>query len=115
MPGIVGELLGAVSVVGADLVVVVVVVVVVLGGSSVAVPITQYDLLLSRLGQVIPGFSCWRLLTGSPQLLAKLEHVAPASAAVEKSHLTTRRVRAAPIAGTAPTARRAVKCIVLGQ
>lgn len=33
---------------------------VVLDGSSstVPVPITQYDLLVSRLGQVIPGFSC---------------------------------------------------------
>ena len=53
MPGIVGELLGAVSVVVGDWVVVVVlaaVVDVVLEGSSVGVPITQYDLLVSRFG-----------------------------------------------------------------
>jgi hypothetical protein len=64
--GIVGKLVGAVSVVVEALVVTVVVVDVVLEGSSVAVPITQYDLLASRLGQVIPGLSCFRLSTESP-------------------------------------------------
>lgn len=60
--------LGAVTVVVVDLVVVVVFVVVevVLEGSSVAVPITQHDLLTSRSGQVITGFSCFRLSTDSP-------------------------------------------------
>lgn len=64
----VGMSLGAVTVVVVDLMVVVVFVVVevVLEGSSVAVPITQYDLLASRSGQVIPGFSCLRLPTDSP-------------------------------------------------
>jgi hypothetical protein len=64
--GIVGKLVGAVSMVVEALVVTVVVVDVVLEGSSVAVPITQYDLLVSRLGQVIPGLSCFRLSTESP-------------------------------------------------
>jgi hypothetical protein len=52
MPSIVGELLGAVSVVVGDWVMVVLaaVVDVVLEGSSVGVPITQYDLLVSRFG-----------------------------------------------------------------
>jgi hypothetical protein len=109
----VGELLGADSVV-VGLVAVVVVLVDGVLGSSVTVPTTQYDLLVSRLGQVIPGFSFWRSLTESPQLLEKLEHVAPASAVVEKSQVTARGARAAPIAGTTPTARRAVRCIALG-
>jgi hypothetical protein len=79
---------------------------VVLDGSSLTVPITQYDLLLSRVGQVIPGFSCWRFSTESPQELAKLEHVAPASAVVAKSQLTARWLRTAAIAGDAPRAKR---------
>jgi hypothetical protein len=86
---------------------------VVLEGSSVAVTITQYDLLVSRFGQVIPGFSCWRVLTESAQLLAKLVYVAPASAVVEKSQSTARRVRTAAMAGTTPTTRRVVRCIIL--
>lgn len=111
-------MLGAVTVVVVDLLVVVGFVVVevevVLDRSSVAVPITQYDLLASRSGQEIPGFSCLRLSTDSPQLLAKLEHVSPASAVVEKSQSTARGVRAAVVAGIAPAARVAVRRIVLG-
>jgi hypothetical protein len=62
----------------------------------------------------MPGFSFCKSVTDSPQLLEKLAHVAPASAVVAKSQLTARGARAAPIAGTAPTARRAVRCIVRG-
>jgi hypothetical protein len=104
----VGELLGAVLVVVVDVVVAVSVVLVVVG-SPVMVPITQYDWLVSRLGQLIPGFSCWRVSTDSPQLLAKLEQVAPASAVVEKSQSTARRDRAAAIPGTMPAMRMYVK------
>jgi hypothetical protein len=111
VPGMVGELLGADSVV-VGLVAVVVVLMDGVLGSSVAVPITQYDLLVSRLGQAILGFSFCRSLIGSPHALAKLEHVAPASAVVEKSKLTARGTRAAPIAGTIPMARIAMRCIV---
>jgi hypothetical protein len=50
---------------------------VVVGGSSLTVPITQYKLLVSRLGQLIPGFNFLRSSTDSPQLLEKLSHVAP--------------------------------------
>lgn len=69
MPGIVGELVGTSAVVVVmvlgvgteDLDVVVediVVVDMVLDASSLTVPMTQYDLVVSRSGQVIPGFSC---------------------------------------------------------
>lgn len=79
---------------------------VVLDGSSLTVPITQYDLLLSRVGQVIPGFSCWRFSTESPYELAKLEYVAPVSAVIAKSQLTAQWLRTAAIAGAAPRAKR---------
>lgn len=87
---------------------------VVLDGSSstVPVPTTQYDLLVSRLGQVIPGFSCWSFSTDSPQEAAKLEHVAPASAVVAKSQLTARSLRTAAIAEAVPRTNRWVKRIV---
>jgi hypothetical protein len=112
MPGIVGSLVAQGSVV-VGAVVVDVVVVVVGSGSPVTVPITQYNWLVSRLGQIIPGLSCCKSLTESPQLLAKLEHVAPESAVVEKSHETARRFRATAMAGIAPIVRRAVKYIIL--
>jgi hypothetical protein len=112
----VGLLLGSVTVVVVDSLVMVdfvVVVEVVQDGSSVTVPITQYDLLTSRSGQEIPGFSYFRLSTDSPQLLAKLEHVSTASALMQKSQLTAWGVRAAAVAGIAPVARIAVRRIVL--
>lgn len=74
-----------------------------------AVPITQYNLLVSRPGKVMLGSSCVRASTESPQLLAKLEHVAPTSAVVEKSHSTARGERAAAIAGTSPMVGRCVR------
>jgi hypothetical protein len=113
----VGLLLGSVTVVVVDLLLVVVFVVVVevvQDGSSVTVPITRYDLMASRSGQEIPGFSYFRLSTDNPQLLAKLEHVSSASAVVEKSQLTARGFRAAAVAGIAPVVRIAVRRIVLG-
>lgn len=69
MPGIVGELVGTSAVVvlmvlgvgTEDLDVVVegiVVVDMVLGASSLTVPMTHYDLVVSGSGQVIPGFRC---------------------------------------------------------
>lgn len=123
IPGIVGSLLAAgwvvvvFEVVVFEVVVVVVVVVfdvvdVVLVGSSVAVPIIQYDFVVSRPGQVMPGFNFFRSATESPQLLAKLAHVAPLSGAVEKSHSTARGFRTAAIAGAIPKARRTFKCIL---
>jgi hypothetical protein len=65
-----------------DLVVVVVVVVVDVG-SPVTLPSTQYSLLVSRLGQVIPGFSWVSSSTESPQLLARLWQVSPLLTDVE--------------------------------
>jgi hypothetical protein len=108
MPGITGVLgaggavvvvVGAVVVlvvvgvvVGVGCGVVVVVLGVVVGGSSVTVPITQYSWLALRVpGQVVPGFSSWKSATDSPQLLAKLSHVAPGSGGVAKSQTTPRR------------------------
>jgi uncharacterized membrane protein YqhA len=64
---------------------------VVVGGSSLMVPMTQYELFVSRLGQLIPGFNILRSSTATPQLLEKLSHVAPLSAEVEKSQSTPRR------------------------
>jgi hypothetical protein len=64
-----------------DLVVEVVVVVDV--GSPVTLPSTQYSLLVSRLGQVIPGFSWVSSSTESPQLLARLWQVSPLLTDVE--------------------------------
>lgn len=109
-PGIVGELLGAaaVVVVEEDVVVVEVLevvdvmeavlwdVVVVGSGSLVTVPITQYDLLVSSAGQVIPGFNFWRSSTESPQLLAKVAQVSLLPGAVEKAQSTARRERTDP-------------------
>jgi hypothetical protein len=45
-------------------------------GSSVTVPMTQYSLLKSRLGQLIPGFNCLSSSIDIPQLAAKLSQVA---------------------------------------
>lgn len=50
---------------------------VVVGRSSVLVPITQYSLLVSRPGQVTPGFHFMKSVTDAPQLAAKLSQVAP--------------------------------------
>ena len=56
---------------------------VVTGTSSVASPTTQYCLLTSRAGQVIPGFNLTRSLTDSTQLAARLAQVVPLSTGVE--------------------------------
>jgi hypothetical protein len=55
---------------------------VVTGTSSVTSPITQYSLLTSRAGQMIPGFNLMRSLTGIAQLSARLAHVVPLSTGV---------------------------------
>lgn len=86
-------------------------------GSAVTVPMTQYFLLVSRLGQLMPGFNDWSLSTERPQLLAKLAHVAPLSAVVEKEQVTARREgtpEARRICGRNPATRRCVSCILFG-
>jgi hypothetical protein len=110
----VGELLGAVLVVVVVVAVDVVLVrvVLVLVGSSVTVPITQYNLLVSRPGQVIPGFSCWRPSTDSPQVLAKLRQVSPLAALVVKEHSTARRESAHARPRMSPAAAKSVSCII---
>lgn len=116
MPGMVGELIGAdevVVVVVASVVVKVVVVSVVLEPLSVSVPITQYNLLVSRLGQEILGFSCWSSATDSPQVLAKLSQVSDLVAVVVKEHSTPRRERAKTKPGMSPAAARCASCILL--
>lgn len=117
----VGELLGAAAVVVVeeeevvvevlevvDVMRVVLLVVVVVGsGSSVTVPITQYDLLVSSAGQVIPEFNFWRSSTESPQLLAKVAQVSLLLGVVEKAQSTARRERtelAETNPGRSPTA-----------
>lgn len=60
-------------------------------GSSVTVPITQYSLLESRLGQLIPGFNCLSSSIDIAQLAAKVSQVAPSSATVENAQSTARR------------------------
>lgn len=69
-----------------DLVVVDVVVVV----SSVNVPTTQYSLLVSRSGQVIPGLSPTRLSSVSRQSSARLWQVSPLLTGVVKMQSTLR-------------------------
>lgn len=49
---------------------------VVVARSSVPAPITQYSLLVSRPGQVTPGFHFMKSVTDSPQPAAKLSQVA---------------------------------------
>jgi hypothetical protein len=64
---------------------------VVVGGSLLTVPIMQYSSSASTSGQLMPGFNFVRSSTDMPQLAAKLSHVAPLSAFVEKSQSTPRR------------------------
>jgi hypothetical protein len=84
---VVGEVvIGDLVVVIEDLVVVIedlVVVDVVVGPSSVKVPITQYSLLASRLGQVIPGFSLVSSSSDNPKPSARLWQVSPLLTGVE--------------------------------
>ncbi|KAL2820422.1 hypothetical protein BJX63DRAFT_380757 [Aspergillus granulosus] len=92
---------------------VVVVVSVVPGGSSVTVPMTQYDLVGSRSGQVMPGFSAWKSLTDSPHVPAKLSHVAPLPGVVSKRQSTSWRNKADASAGMSPPATRWISCIIV--
>lgn len=85
-------------------------------GSSLTVPITQYDLLVSRPGQLIPGLTFLRSSTDIPQLSAKLAQVSPLPGGIEKAQSTARRDRVTVLAKTIPgkspaAARRRVKCI----
>jgi hypothetical protein len=77
------------GVIVADVVVATEVVVVI--GSSVTVPITQYSLLESRGGQLIPGFNRSSSSIAIAQMAAKLSQVAPLSAVVENAQSTARR------------------------
>lgn len=113
MPDMVEKLAGADEVAGSQVVVDVVFVSMVPGPSSVAVPITQCNLLVSRSGQVIPEFSCWRSSTDSPQMLAKLSQVSPLVALVVKEHSTARRESAQARPGMSPAAARCVSYILL--
>lgn len=108
----VGELVGPVEVVVLDVFEVVVLDVVLLvvvgvGGSSVMVPMTQYDLVMSKVpGQVRPGLSFVSSSTDRPQLLAKLSHVSLLLGGVEKAQSTARgdRRAAVPIETRSPLA-----------
>jgi hypothetical protein len=77
------------GVIVADVVVATEVVVVI--GSSVTVPITQYSLLKSRVGQLIPGFNRSSSSIVMAQMAAKLSQVAPLSAVAENAQSTARR------------------------
>lgn len=64
---------------------------VVVGGSSLKVPITQYESSMFKLGQLIPGFKATNSPSDSPQPLAKLSQVEPLSGDVENAQSTPRR------------------------
>lgn len=76
------------GVIVADVVVATEVVVVI--GSSVTAPITQYSLLKSRVGQLIPGFNRSSSSIVMAQMAAKLSQVAPLSAVAENAQSTER-------------------------
>jgi hypothetical protein len=83
-------------------------------GALVTSPMTQYDRLVSMLGQVMPGFSFFNSSRDNPQLLAKSSHVTPKSALVSKEQSTPRARMEEAVATTAagiPVARRSVSCI----
>jgi hypothetical protein len=60
-------------------------------GSSFTLPIIQYNLLISKRGQLVPGFNPSNSSTVNPQELEKLSQVASLVGAVENRQSTPRR------------------------
>jgi hypothetical protein len=69
---------------------------IVVDGSATTVPMTQYSLVVSRPGQLMPGFSLASSSTEIPQPAAKLSQVSPLAAVTATSQITARRDRARP-------------------
>jgi hypothetical protein len=60
-------------------------------GSSFTLPIIQYNLLISKSGQLVPGFKFLKSSAVNPQELEKLSQLASLVGVVEKRQSTPRR------------------------